>query len=226
MGRTVQRPRASPNRGLTGQEAIERLARFGPNTLTGTPGTGLLIRILRQFHHPLIYVLLAAGAITAALGEYVDSAVIFAVVLANAVVGFIHESRAEAALEDLRPMVRTHAKVMRDGRERIVASDELIPGDFVLLEAGDKVPADAVRPRRGGVREPGPGRPGIAGAGHGHAPGDRTGGVQLGHARGGRTARHPDPDRFAGHARPASRGRRTGCERLPLCGDRSEDDHR
>ncbi|HWM02553.1 MAG TPA: cation-transporting P-type ATPase [Actinophytocola sp.] len=131
-----------PHRGLGNQEAAERLERFGPNILSAAAGAGLLLRVFRQFHHPLIYVLLAAGAITAGLGEYVDSAVIFGVVLVNAVVGFIQESKAEAALEGLRSMVRTHAKVVRDGRERTVPSDELVPGDLVLLEAGDKVPAD------------------------------------------------------------------------------------
>ncbi len=131
-----------PHRGLTGQEAAQRLARFGPNTLPAAKGAGPLMRILREFHHPLIYVLLAAGAITAGLGEYVESAVIFGVVLINAIVGFIQESKAEAALEGLRSMVRTHAKVVRDGRERTVPSDELVPGDLVLLDAGDKVPAD------------------------------------------------------------------------------------
>ena len=131
-----------PHRGLTGQEAADRLARYGPNSLPPAKGAGLLVRVLRQFHHPLIYVLLAAGAITAALGEYVDSAVIFGVVLVNAVVGFIQESKAEAALEGLRSMVRTHAKVVRDGHGQTVPSDELVPGDLVLLEAGDKIPAD------------------------------------------------------------------------------------
>jgi cation-transporting ATPase F len=100
------------------------------------------MRILRQFHHPLIYALLAAGVITAGLGEYVDSAVIFGVVVLNAIVGFIQESKAEAPLEGLRSMVRTHSKVVRDGHERTVPSDELVPGDLVLLDAGDKVPAD------------------------------------------------------------------------------------
>ncbi len=131
-----------PHRGLTGREAAERLARFGSNTLPAPKGAGLLIRILRQFHHPLIYVLLAAGAITAALGEYVDSAVILGVVLINATVGFIQESKAEAALEGLRSLVRTHATVIRDGHRATVPSDELVPGDLVLLDAGDKVPAD------------------------------------------------------------------------------------
>jgi cation-transporting ATPase F len=128
--------------GLSGGEAAERLERFGSNTLPAAPGTGLLTRILRQFHHPLIYVLLVAGAITAGLQEYVDSAVIFGVVVVNAIVGFIQESKAEAALEGLRSMVQTQAKVVRDGHEHAVPSDELVPGDLVLLEAGDKVPAD------------------------------------------------------------------------------------
>jgi cation-transporting ATPase F len=129
-------------RGLTGREAAERLNRFGPNTLPAEKGAGLLLRVGRQFHHPLIYVLLASGAITAGLGEYVDSAVIFGVVVINSIVGFIQESKAEAALEGLRSMVRTQARVVRDGYEQTVPSDELVPGDLVLLDAGDKVPAD------------------------------------------------------------------------------------
>lgn len=130
------------HRGLSADAARERLDRFGPNSLPAARGTGLLRRILRQFHHPLIYVLLVATVVTAALREYVDSAVIFAVVLVNAVVGFIQESKAEAALQSLRAMVHTDAKVVRDGKERCLASEDLVPGDLVLLEAGDKVPAD------------------------------------------------------------------------------------
>lgn len=131
-----------PHRGLSDAEAAERLERFGPNTLPAAPGTGLLVRMLRQFHHPLIYVLLVAGVITAGLQEFVDSAVIFGVVVINAIVGFIQESKAEAALESLRSMVHTQAKVVRDGHEHTVPSDELVPGDLVLVEAGDKIPAD------------------------------------------------------------------------------------
>ncbi len=131
-----------PHRGLSDDEAAERLERFGPNVLPAPAGAGLLVRMLRQFHHPLIYVLLVAAAITAALHEVVDCAVILGVVLLNAVVGFVQESKAEAALEGLRSMVRTLAKVVRDGHERTVSSDDLVPGDLVLLEAGDKVPAD------------------------------------------------------------------------------------
>ncbi|WP_280459440.1 cation-transporting P-type ATPase [Nocardia carnea] len=128
--------------GLTTREAEARAQRFGPNTLPAGGGVGWFVRILRQFHHPLIYVLLVAGAITAGLGEYVDSVVIFAVVLVNAAVGFVQESKAQDALEGLRSMVRTDAVVVRDGRERTVPSAELVPGDVVLLDAGAKVPAD------------------------------------------------------------------------------------
>ncbi|WP_370647060.1 HAD-IC family P-type ATPase [Mycobacterium sp. IDR2000157661] len=130
------------HRGLSSAEARERIDRFGPNALPAPRSSGLLLRVGRQFHHPLIYVLLVAGAITAALHEYVDSAVIFAVVVVNAVIGFIQESKAEAALQSLRAMVNTEAKVVRDGREHLVASDQLVPGDLVRVEAGDKIPAD------------------------------------------------------------------------------------
>ncbi|BAV43143.1 cation-transporting P-type ATPase [Mycobacterium ulcerans] len=131
-----------PHRGLSDGEAAERLQRFGPNALPLAKRGGLLLRILRQFHHPLIYVLLVAGAITAGLQEYIDSSVIFGVVVLNAIVGFIQESKAESALGGLRSMVRTQATVIRDGHEHTVASEDLVAGDLVLLESGDKVPAD------------------------------------------------------------------------------------
>jgi cation-transporting P-type ATPase F len=133
---------ADPTCGLSAEEAARRRERFGPNVLPAARRGGVLLRMLRQFHHPLIYVLIAAGAITAGLGAYVDSAVIFGVVLVNAIVGFIQESRAEAALDTLRSMVRTRARVMRDGHEQTVPSEQLVPGDLVLVQAGDKVPAD------------------------------------------------------------------------------------
>jgi len=131
-----------PHRGLTTAEATSRLDRFGLNLLPRAEAAGPLRRFLRQFQHPLIYVLLAAGAATLALGEVVDSSVIFGVVLINSVIGFVQESKAEAALDALRAMVRTEARVVRGGRARTVASDELVPGDLVRVEAGDKVPAD------------------------------------------------------------------------------------
>ncbi|WP_206511804.1 HAD-IC family P-type ATPase [Rhodococcus sp. BGS-1C] len=129
-------------RGLTTEQAHRLSARFGPNVLPEATGASLLVRILRQFHHPLIYVLLIAGVITALLREYVDSVVIFAVVVVNAIVGFVQESKAESALQGLRAMVRTDARVVREGRELVVESEVLVPGDLILIEAGDKVPAD------------------------------------------------------------------------------------
>jgi cation-transporting ATPase F len=129
-------------KGLTSDEAARRLERFGPNVLPKFSRHGPLLRFLLQFHHPLIYVLLAATVITALLGEWVDASVIFGVVLVNAVVGFIQESRAEAALDALASMMKTEAVVRRDGRKIRVPSSDIVPGDVVLLESGDKVPAD------------------------------------------------------------------------------------
>ena len=129
-------------KGLTSDEVAKRLERFGPNVLPKFRRHGPLLRFLFQLHHPLIYVLLGATAITALLGEWVDAGVIFGVVLVNAIVGFIQESRAEAALDALASMMMTEAAVRRDGRKIRVPSGEIVPGDVVLLESGDKVPAD------------------------------------------------------------------------------------
>lgn len=129
-------------KGLTSNEAARRLARFGPNLLPKFRRHGPLIRFLFQFHHPLIYVLLVATVVTMLLGEWVDAAVIFGVVFVNAIVGFVQESRAEAALDALASMMMTEAKVRRDGQTLRIPSEEIVPGDVVLLESGDKVPAD------------------------------------------------------------------------------------
>ncbi len=129
-------------RGLGEDVARERFAQFGPNTLPRPARAGTLRRWLRQFHNPLIYVLLVCGAVTMALGEVVDSCVIFAVVIVNAIVGFVQESRAEAALEGLRALIRTEARVVRDGDVRSLPSERVVPGDLVVIEAGDRVPAD------------------------------------------------------------------------------------
>jgi cation-transporting ATPase F len=101
-----------------------------------------ILQFLAQFHQPLVYILLAAGLITALLQEWVDSGVIMAVVLVNAVVGFLQESKAEAAIESLRKIVSTEATVLRDGEVIRVPSQEIVPGDIVRLQSGDKVPAD------------------------------------------------------------------------------------
>ncbi len=129
-------------KGLTQDEAAARLQRFGPNVLPLMQRHGPFIRFLLQFHHPLIYILLAATAITAFLEEWVDAGVIFGVVLVNAIVGFIQESRAERALEALVTMFKTEATVLREGERRRIPSIDVVPGDVILLQSGDKVPTD------------------------------------------------------------------------------------
>ncbi len=128
--------------GLADREARLRLERYGPNVLPEAKTGGPLPRLARQFHNPLIYVLLASGVVTLVLGENIESGVIFGVVAINAIVGYIQESKAEAALDALRAMVQTEARVRRSGRDLKVPSDQLVPGDVVLIQAGDKVPAD------------------------------------------------------------------------------------
>jgi magnesium-transporting ATPase (P-type) len=128
--------------GLAQSEARERLIPFGPNCLPVPPRRSAFVRFLLQFHNILIYVLLGAALITAALSHFADTIVILAVVVANAVIGYIQEGKAEKAMDAIRHMLAPHASVVRDGERRSVDSQTLVPGDIVLLEAGDKVPAD------------------------------------------------------------------------------------
>lgn len=128
--------------GLGSLEVEERQKRFGPNLLAKKYGHGPLIRFLLQFHDPLLYILLVAAIVTALLQEWVDSSVIFGVVLINAFVGFIQESKAINAIEALAKGLSAEASVVRGGRKSRIASAELVPGDIVLLQSGDKVPAD------------------------------------------------------------------------------------
>jgi Ca2+-transporting ATPase len=127
--------------GLTSSEARARLAKYGYNELK-FKRHGLLTRFLLQFRSALIYVLLAAAIITAFLGMWVDTTVILAVVLANAIIGFVQEGRAEAAMEALTKMMVPECTVLRDGQRKDIPARELVPGDIVLLEEGDRVPAD------------------------------------------------------------------------------------
>ena len=128
--------------GLTAAEAAGRLSAHGPNRLPDVQARGPLLRFLSQFHNVLIYVLLGAAVVTGALQHWVDTGVILAVVLANAVIGFIQEGKAEAAMATIRGMLAPRAAVLRDGARVTVDGADLVPGDIVLLEAGDKVPAD------------------------------------------------------------------------------------
>jgi cation-transporting P-type ATPase F len=129
-------------RGLADAEVSARRARHGENRITPKPGKGPWLRFALQFAQPLVLVLLLAGAVTAFLGEWVDSGVIFGVTLINALIGFIQEGRAESALAALARSVTSEVTVLRGGARQRLPSTALVPGDVVLLAAGDKVPAD------------------------------------------------------------------------------------
>ena len=132
----------SGKNGLSGEEARQRLEIHGLNRLPEPPRRSALIRFLAHFHNILIYVLLGSAVITAFLGHLIDTAVILAVVVANAAIGFLQEGKAEKAMEAIRQMLALSASVLRDAVRRSVKGEELVPGDIVMLEAGDKVPAD------------------------------------------------------------------------------------
>lgn len=132
---------ASPT-GLSATEAAQRLQLYGANELPSTPARHPVVRFLSHLNNALIYFLLAAAVVTWSLGHFVDASVILAVVLVNAIVGFIQEGKAENALNAIRSMVSPQATVMRDGHRSRVSVADLVPGDMVLVEAGDRVPAD------------------------------------------------------------------------------------
>ena len=132
----------STKTGLSGEEARQRLEIHGLNRLPEPPRRSALIRFLAHFHNILIYVLLGSAFITALLGHVIDTAVILTVVVANAAIGFLQEGKAEKAMEAIRQMLALTASVLRDAVRRSVKGEELVPGDIVMLEAGDKVPAD------------------------------------------------------------------------------------
>jgi magnesium-transporting ATPase (P-type) len=130
------------SRGLTSAEARRRLEAHGPNRLPEAARRGPLVRFLLQFHNPLIYVLLAAGAITLWLDHFIDAGVIIGVVVVNAIIGFVQEGKAERALDAVRAMLASRATVVRDGERHEIDATEVVPGDVVLVESGTKVPAD------------------------------------------------------------------------------------
>lgn len=128
--------------GLSIEQVKSRLDQHGPNQLPETKSRGPLIRFLFQFHNVLIYVLLAASVVTAMLGHWVDASVILAVVLINALIGFVQEGKAENALRAIRQMLSPNAMVLREGKQITIPAEDLVPGDVVLLQSGDKAPAD------------------------------------------------------------------------------------
>jgi Ca2+-transporting ATPase len=132
----------SGEQGLSAAEAAVRLERDGRNTITGSRGVSPLKKLLEQFMQPLVVVLIGAAALSIAMGDIVDAAVIGAVVVINGVIGFLQEYRAEQAIAALGKTIVTEATVVRDGVLRRLPSEELVVGDVVALQSGDTVPAD------------------------------------------------------------------------------------
>jgi Ca2+-transporting ATPase len=133
----------SGEEGLSRQEAEKRLERYGTNELAREEKASPVVLFLNQFKNVLIIILLIATGLSVLVGEMVDAAIIGVIVFFSAALGFIQEYRAERALEALKKMLSAVVTVLRDGREEEVDTKHLVPGDLMLLEAGDRVPADA-----------------------------------------------------------------------------------
>jgi len=137
----LARVQSSP-KGLSADEAAARLADYGPNVLPGKPPPGMARIFLRQFLSPLIYILIAAGVVSMAIGEWTDAGFIFAVIFLNALLGTVQEWKAEHSAASLQQLLKTKCRVRRDGHLQELDADHLVPGDIVVLESGSRVPAD------------------------------------------------------------------------------------
>jgi len=142
-GEVLDRLAVDAHTGLSGRESERRLAEVGPNLLAAAEKTPWWRMFLSQFQDFMVLVLLAATAISYGMGEKADAITIVIIVVINAVLGFVQEYRAEQSLEALKQLAAPTARVLRDGQETQVAAANLVPGDILLLEAGDKLPADA-----------------------------------------------------------------------------------
>ncbi len=131
-----------PQQGLSAAEAAQRRATYGDNELPRKKKVPALVSFLKQFNNILIYILLLAAVITFLLGHLTDTIVIILVTMINALIGFIQESKAEKALDNIKNMLSLTAQVIRDGERMEIDARELTPGDIVVLQPGDKVPAD------------------------------------------------------------------------------------
>ena len=136
--------------GLSGSEAEKRLAEHGENKLAEKKKKSMIVRFFEQFKDVMILILIVAAIISLVVAcvegdpmEFIEPALIFLIVIMNAVMGLVQENKAEKALEALKNMSAPHARVVRDGAEKMISAAEVVPGDIILLEAGDFVPADA-----------------------------------------------------------------------------------
>ena len=142
VGELIKKLGTDQDAGLRAEEVSARLTKFGPNRLPTAGKRSPLTRFLMQINNVLIYVLLGAGVGKILLGEWLDASVILGVVIINALLGFVQEGKAEKALDSIRNMLSSEAMAVRDGKTRMVSAEELVPGDVVLLQSGDKIPGD------------------------------------------------------------------------------------
>src|SRR5215831_20635139 len=142
VGNVAQALSVNQAAGLASAEISQRQAKYGRNEMTAKAGVPAWLKFLRQFNQAVVYILIAAAVGCFFLAEYVDAFVILGVVVINALVGFIQEAKAERAISALSQMMTTEANVRRDSQKLRVPSAELVPGDIVLLQSGDRVPAD------------------------------------------------------------------------------------
>ncbi|OUD14208.1 cation-translocating P-type ATPase [Thioflexithrix psekupsensis] len=139
---TISALNTNLKKGLSESEYQARIAHYGLNQLTPKKERSAFIEFLLQFHNPLVYILLVASIVTFLLKEYADSAVIFGVIFVNAIIGFVQESKAKKAIHSLKKMLNTKATVLRNGQKMSVLSSSVTLGDVILLNSGDKIPAD------------------------------------------------------------------------------------
>ena len=132
-----------PRTVLSTDEARLRLGKYGPNSLTAAKRESRIIKFLKQFTEFIILVLIGAAVVAGALGEWVDALAIVGIVVFNGVIGFLQEEKAERVIEALKKLAAPNAKVLRDSGLKIIPASELVPGDVIMLESGDSVPADA-----------------------------------------------------------------------------------
>ena len=142
VAEVLKRLKTSTENGLAVGEASTRLQKYGPNRLPAGKKRGPLMRFISQFNNILVYVLLGAGFTKMMLGLWIDASIILGVVILNGLLGFIQEGKAEKALDSIRNMLSAEARTLRGGEARMIPAEQLVPGDIVLLESGDKVPAD------------------------------------------------------------------------------------
>jgi magnesium-transporting ATPase (P-type) len=133
---------SSPTTGLATAEAARRLQDFGPNSLTPAPKPGFLARLWNQLNNILIYILIASAVVKGALQSWPAFGLVLAVVVINTAMGMFQEGRAEKAAEAIKAMLSSSALVLRDGEQKSIPAEELVPGDIVIIKSGDKVPAD------------------------------------------------------------------------------------